>query len=162
MAKKFDDLIIEVLKVMDNAQKEIYFATRYHDQHVSSRVFEKFGKGVRIHILDGNPEQISVENRLAALIRTPPNKGIAKLVKKITTSPRFDLKRLPDLPISFMVVDGIQVVYETINFINPDQFTLAVSKYDDYHLAQQCIDYFKMLSKNRTTPRLLQETAKLI
>ncbi len=147
---------------MDNAQKEIYFATRYHDQHVSSRVFEKLGKGVTVHILDGNPEQISVENRLAAIIRTPPNRGIAKLVKKITTSPRFGLKRLPDLPISFMVVDGIQVVYETINFINPDQFTLAVSKYDDYHLAQQFIDYFKMLSRNGTTPRLLQETAKLI
>jgi hypothetical protein len=162
VAKKFDDLIIEVLKVMDNAQKEIYFATRYHDQHVSSRVFEKLGKGVTVHILDGNPEQISVENRLAAIIRTPPNRGIAKLVKKITTSPRFDLKRLPDLHISFMVVDGIQVVYETINFINPDQFTLAVSKYDDYHLAQQFIDYFKMLSRNGTTPRLLQETAKLI
>lgn len=110
MAKKFDDLIVEVLKVIDNAQKEIYFATRYHDQHVSSRVFEKFGKGVSIHILDGNPEQISVENRLAAIIRTPPNRGTAELVKKITISSRFDLKRLPDLPVSFMVVDGIQVV----------------------------------------------------
>lgn len=63
---------------MDNAQKEIYFATRYHDQHVSSIVFEKLGKGVTVHILDGNPEQISVENMLAAIIRTPPNRGIAK------------------------------------------------------------------------------------
>jgi len=157
VAKKFDDLIVEVLKVIDNAQKEIYFATRYHDQHVSSRVFEKFGKGVSIHILDGNPEQISVGNRLAAIIRTPPNRGTAELVKKITTSSRFDLKRLPDLPISFMVVDGIQVVYETINFINPDQFTLAVSKYDDAYLARQFIDYFKLLSKDGTTPSLLQE-----
>lgn len=65
VAKKFDDLIVEVLKVLDNAEKEIYFATRYHDPHVSTKVFEKFGKGVTIHILDGNPEQISVENRLA-------------------------------------------------------------------------------------------------
>ncbi len=63
VAKKFDELIIEVLKVMDNAQKEIYFATRYHDQPVSSRVFEKLGKGVTVHILDGNPEQISVDNK---------------------------------------------------------------------------------------------------
>jgi hypothetical protein len=39
-------------------KKEIYFATRCHDQHVSSRVFEKLGKGVTVHILDGNPEQI--------------------------------------------------------------------------------------------------------
>lgn len=31
VVKQFDDLIVEVLKVMDNAEKEIYFATRYHD-----------------------------------------------------------------------------------------------------------------------------------
>ena len=66
VVKKFDDLIVEVLKIMDNAEKEIYFATRYHDPYVSTKVFEKFSKGVTIHILDGNPEQISVESRLAA------------------------------------------------------------------------------------------------
>ena len=37
VARRFDDLIVEVLKVLDNAQKEVYFATRYHDPHVSSK-----------------------------------------------------------------------------------------------------------------------------
>jgi predicted transcriptional regulator len=157
VAKKFDDLIVEVLKVMDNAEKEIYFATRYHDPYVSTKVFEKFSKGVTIHILDGNPEQISVESRLAAIIRTPPNRETAQMVKKITKSPRFDLKRLPELPLSFMVVDGIQVVYDTVNFINPEQFTIAISKYDDTYTAKQFIDYFKTLSKDATTPKLLEE-----
>jgi hypothetical protein len=36
----FDDLIIEVLKVINNAKKEIYFATMYHDRHVSAEVRE--------------------------------------------------------------------------------------------------------------------------
>jgi hypothetical protein len=48
-----------------------------------------------------------------------------KMVKKITRS-RFDLKRLPDLPQSLMVVDGIRVVYDTVNFINLEQFTIAI------------------------------------
>jgi hypothetical protein len=157
VVKKFDVLIVEVLKVMDNAEKEIYFATRYHDPYVSTKVFEKFSKGVTIHILDGNPEQISVESRLAAIIRTPPNRETAQMVKKITRSPRFDLKRLPELPLSFMVVDGIQVVYDTVNFINPEQFTIAISKYDDTYTATQFIDYFKTLSKDATTPKLLEE-----
>ena len=157
VVKKFDDLIVEVLKVMDNAEKEIYFATKYHDPYVSTKVFEKFSKGVTIHILDGNPEQISVESRLAAIIRTPPNRETAQMVKKITKSPRFDLKRLPELPLSFMVVDGIQVVYDTVNFINPEQFTIAISKYDDTYTAKQFIDYFKTLSKDATTPKLLEE-----
>ena len=26
----FDALIVEVLKLLDNAEKEVYFATRYH------------------------------------------------------------------------------------------------------------------------------------
>ena len=107
--------------------------------------------------MDGNPEQISVESRLAAIIRTPPNRETAQMVKKITRSPRFDLKRLPELPLSFMVVDGIQVVYDTVNFINPEQFTIAISKYDDTYTAKKFIDYFKTLSKDATTPKLLEE-----
>jgi predicted transcriptional regulator len=157
MVKKFEKLIPEVLKVLDNAENEVYFATRYHDPHVSAKVFEKFGKGVTIHILDGNPEQISVENRLTAILRTPPNRETAELVKKIVKSSRFDLKRLPVLPISFMVVDGIQVVYETVNFMNPEAFTVAVSKYDDAYLAQRFIEYYKLLSKDATIPKLVQK-----
>lgn len=157
VVKRFDDLIVEILKVLDNAEKEVYFATSYHDPHVSSKVFEKIGKGVTIHILDGNPEQITVESRLAAIIRTPPNRVTAEMVKKIIKSPRFDLKRLPNLSQSFMVVDGIQVVYDTVNFINPEQFTIAISKYDDAYMAQRFIEYFKLLSKDATIPKLMEE-----
>jgi len=154
VVKGFESLIPEVLKVLDNAENEVYFATRYYDPHVSNMVFQKFSKGITIHILDGNPNQISVENRLAAIIRTPPNRETAEMVKKVLKSSRFDLKRLSNLPLSFIVVDKIQVVYETINFINPEQFTIAVSKYDDAYFAQRFIEYFKMLSKNATIPDL--------
>ena len=157
VVRKYEDLIVEVLKVLDNAEKEVYFATRYHDPHVSSKVFEKLAKGVTIHILDGNPEQITVESRLAAIIRTPPNRETAEMVKKITRSSRFDLKRLPDLPQSFMVVDGIQVVYDTVNFTNPEQFSIAVSKYDDAYSAQRFIEYFKALSKDETIQKLVEQ-----
>jgi len=60
-----------------------------------------------------------------------------------------------------MVVDGIQVVYDTVNFINPEQFSIAISKYDDAYMAQRFIEYFKMLSKDAITPQLLvQKRAK--
>ena len=157
VVKRFDDLVVEILKVLDNAEKEVYFATRYHDPHVSSKVFEKLAKGVTIHILDGNPEQITVENRLAAIIRTPPDRETSEMVKKITTSSRFDLKRLPNLPQSFMVVDGIQVVYDTVNVINPEQFSIAISKYDDAYTSQRFIEYFKLLSKDAITSKLVGE-----
>jgi hypothetical protein len=156
VVKAFDSLIPEVLKVLDNAEKEVYFATKYHDPHISNLVFKKFREGASIHILDGNPEQISVEKRLAAIVRTPPNKEIADMVKKILRSSRFDLKRVPNLPISFMVVDRVQVVYETINFTSPEQFSIAISKYDDTYTANQFIDYFRILSKNALPAKLLE------
>jgi hypothetical protein len=56
-----------------------------------------------------------------------------------------------------MVVDGIQVVYDTVNFINPEQFTIAISKYDDTYMAQRFIEYFRILSKDATTPKIGEE-----
>jgi hypothetical protein len=154
--KDFNSLIIEVMKLIENAQKEIYFASRYHDPHVATRTFEKFTKGVSLHILDGNPEAISVENRINAILRTPPNREMLELVKNMIKSPRFDLKKTTGLPASFLVIDGIQVIYETTNYTNPEQFTVALAHYDDSYLAQQFIKYFELLSKDAVAPKLLQ------
>jgi DNA-binding transcriptional ArsR family regulator len=155
--KDFSRLILEVIKLLENAQREIYFATRYHDPHVSSKTFEKFAKGATLHILDGNPEPISVENRLNAILRTPPNRETYELVNHMIKSSRFDLRKRADLPASFLVVDGTQVLYETINYFNPEQFTVALAYYDDAYLAEQFIHYFKLLSKDAVAPKLLQQ-----
>src|SRR6187200_207987 len=154
--KDFNRLIIETMKLMENAQKEVYFASRYHDPHVASKTFEKFTKGVTLHILDGNPEPISVENRLNAILRTPPNRETFELINNMIKSSRFDLKKATTLPASFLVVDGIQVIYETINYANPEQFTVALAHYDDSYLGQQFIKYFELLSKDSLAPKLLQ------
>jgi hypothetical protein len=71
-------------------------------------------------------------------------------------SSRFDLKKATTLPASFLVVDGIQVIYETINYANPEQFTVALAHYDDSYLGQQFIKYFELLSKDSLAPKLLQ------
>jgi predicted transcriptional regulator len=154
--KDFNSLIIEVMKLLENAQKEIYFATRYHDPYISSKTFEKFNKGVTLHMLDSNPEPINIENRINAILRTPPNRETFELINNMIKSSRFDLKRITNLPASFLVIDGIQVIYETINYTNPEQFTLALAHYDDSYLAQQFISYFKLISKEAVAPKLLQ------
>ena len=59
-----------------------------------------------------------------------------------------------------MVVDGIQVVYETVNYINPEQFTIAVSKYDDTYMAERFIEYFKILSADAAIPTLIEFARK--
>jgi hypothetical protein len=46
---------------------------------------------------------------------------------------------------SFLVIDGNQVLYENINHGNPEEFTIAIARYDDTYLADQFISYWKLL-----------------
>jgi hypothetical protein len=152
--KDYNRLVVEVTKLLEGAQNEVYLATRYHDPHFSKLLFAKVAGGVTLHMLDGLPDQICVENRLNAVLRTPPNKETFDMVNSIVRSPRFDLKRT-SLAASFMVVDGTAVCYETTNYANPEQFTLAISQYDDPYLAKRFISYYDTLAKTATIPQLL-------
>jgi len=170
--KDFNRLVIEVIRMLEDAKKEVYFASRYHDPHVSKKMFDKVEKGVTVHFLDGNPQQISVESRLNAILRTPPNEETYKTVNRLIRSHCFELKSLEPATIvsngnnstihkfnSFLVIDGNQVLYENINYGNPEEFTVAIARYDDTYLAEQFISYWKLLSKDAVVPKLL-ETAR--
>lgn len=154
VVKNYNQLVAEVIKLLGLAQKEVYLATRYHDPNFSKIIFNKISEGLKVHMLDSLPEQISVENRLNAVLRTPPSREAYEMVDTLIKSPWFDLKR-KEIPASFMVVDGRMVCYETTNFTNPEEFTLAISHYDDPYLAQRLIQYYGMLEKNATIPQLL-------
>jgi hypothetical protein len=167
--KDFNRLVIEVIRMLEDAKREVYFASRYHDPHVSKKMFDKVEKGVTVHFLDGNPQQISVESRLNAILRTPPNEEIYKTVNRLIRSHYFELKSLEPTTIvsngnntvvpkfnSFLVIDGNQVLYENINYGNPEEFTVAIARYDDTYLAEQFISYWKLLSKDAVVPKLLE------
>ena len=170
--KDFNRLVIEVIRMLEDAKKEVYFASRYHDPHVSKKMFDKIDKGVTVHFLDGNQPQISVESRLNAVLRTPPNEETYKTVNRMIKSHFFELKSLEPAAIasngnislipkfnSFLVIDANQVLYENINYGNPEEFTVAIARYDDTYLAEQFISYWKLLSKDAAVPKLL-ETAR--
>ncbi|HET7149189.1 MAG TPA: hypothetical protein VFI73_11895 [Candidatus Nitrosopolaris sp.] len=168
--KDFNHLIIEVIRMLEDAKKEIYFASRYHDPYVSKKMFEKVETGVKVHFLDGNPQQISVESRLNAILRTPPNEETFRRVNKLIRSHCFELKSLEPTTLvsncennmipkfnSFLVTDCNQVIYENINYGNSEHFTVAIARYDDTYLAEQFINYWKLLSKDAMIPKLLQD-----
>jgi hypothetical protein len=139
---------------MGSAQHEVYMASRYHDPHFSNLMFKKIADGIQMHLLDSLPDQISVENRLNAVLRTPPNRETFEIIDKIIKSGRFDLKR-KKVAASFMVVDGTAVCYETANYTNPEQFTLALSHYDDPYLAKRFVDYYNTISSDAAIPQIL-------
>ena len=167
--KDFNRLVMDILRMLEDAKKEIYFASRYHDQHVSKKMFEKVDNGVSVHFIDGNPKQISVESRLNAVLRTPPNDETYRKVSKLVKSRYFELKNLEPTSIerdgrniivpkfnSFLVVDGTQVVYENINYGNPEEFTVAIARYDDAYLSEQFVNYWKLLARDAIEPKLLE------
>lgn len=154
VVKNYTQLVAEVIKLLGLAQKEVYLATRYHDPSFANIIFKKISEGLTVHMLDSLPEQISVESRLNAVLRTPPNRETFEMVSALIRSPWFDLKR-GEISASFMVVDGRMVCYETTNYSNPEEFTLAISHYDDPYLAQRLISYYNTQVKNATVPKLL-------
>ncbi|MFZ0514638.1 MAG: hypothetical protein WAM14_23745 [Candidatus Nitrosopolaris sp.] len=167
--KDFHRLVIEVIRMLEDAKKEIYFASQYHDPYVSKKMFEKVEKGVTVHFLDGNPQQISVESRLNAILRTPPDEETFRTVNRLVRSQDFELRNLEPTTIvsngnsssipkfnSFLVIDGNQVIYENINYGNPEEFTVAIARYDDAYLAEQFINYWKLLSKDAMVTKFLE------
>jgi lipopolysaccharide export LptBFGC system permease protein LptF len=152
--KDYNRLVIEVIKLMESAQHEVYLASRYHDPHFAKLLFKKVAEGVTVHLFDGNPDQISVESRLNAVLRTPPDRETFEMVNKIVKSGKLDLKK-GNVTASFMVVDGTTVCYETTSYTNPEQFTLAISQYDDPYLANRFISYYDMMTKDAAPSQLL-------
>jgi predicted transcriptional regulator len=158
--KDYNKLVLEVTKLLESAEREVYLATRYHDPHFSKLMFHKVAnEGLMMHMLDGLPDQISVENRLNAILRVPPNRETFEMVNKIIKSQRFELRKAK-LSASFMVVDGTTVCYETTDYLNPEQFTLAISQYDDPYLAQRFISYYRTLVKDAKVPQLIESIRK--
>ncbi|HJU94460.1 MAG TPA: hypothetical protein VJ643_00355 [Nitrososphaera sp.] len=158
--KDYNKLVLEVTRLLESAEKEVYMATRYYDLHFSRLMFHKVAnEGLTMHLLDGLPDQISVANRLNAILRVPPNRETFEMVNKIIKSKRFDLRKAK-LSASFMVVDGTTVCYETTDYANPEQFTLAISHYDDPYLAQRFISYYQTLVKNASVPQFIQSIQK--
>ncbi|MGH9927386.1 MAG: hypothetical protein ACRD5B_18620, partial [Nitrososphaeraceae archaeon] len=154
--KDYNKLVLEVTRLLESAEKEVYLASRYHDPHFSKLMFHKVAnEGLTMHLLDGLPDPICVENRLNAILRVPPNRETFEMVNRIIKSQRFELRKAK-LSASFMVVDGTAVCYETTDYVNPEEFTLAISHHDDPHLAQRLISYYRTLVKDAKVPQLIE------
>jgi hypothetical protein len=156
IVKDFEQLVHEVGKLLEGAQEQIYFATRYHDPKISAKLLQLHRKGITLNLLDGNPTQTSLESRLNAVLRTPHNKESYELVQEMIKSPRFNLRTCP-VPVSFAVIDGRQAAFEVISPANPQDFTIGIASHDDAYLAQTLVKYFDSLAKAASAPLWLAE-----
>jgi hypothetical protein len=102
-------------------------------------------------------------------LRTPPYDETFRRVNRLIRSQCFKFESLEPTTVvangnsnviprfnSFLVIDGNQVIYENINYSNPEDFTVAIARYDDMYLAEQFIKYWYLLSKDAMTPKVLE------
>jgi hypothetical protein len=150
--KNYNDLVEEIIKTLDKAVKRVYFASRFHDPTFLRKLMELLERGVDIRIIDGLPEQISLENRVNSVLRTPPNKETFDKVMDMVNSPLFNV-RMQEIPITFLIVDDSIVLYEMINPVNPERFALAVKTQRESYLATQFVHYFLDLWRGGANPR---------
>ncbi len=155
--KTYDELTKEVLKLIGSAKKSIYIASRYHEPNVSYRIMEKFGEGVSLNILDGNPSGTSFALRLKAALNDPANNLLAKAMLES------DKVRLRNrvLDYSFIVVDEKYCGFEVVNPLSPHEFNLAV-EFIDQEVSQKLIDIFEKLWLSSETSIKSSESTQTI
>jgi len=101
-------------------------------------------------------QSITLENRSNAVIRNPHDKDTYETVQDMIRSPRFELFRLEALSTSFLIVDGRQVLYKTVSYVNPEEFTIAIAKLCDNYLVEKYINYVNLLKQNANTLKIIQ------
>jgi len=124
---------------IQRAEKEIILASRYYDPSIAPLLFGAFSRGVKIVFIDGNPEATSFRNRLAAVMRTPPDTKTLLDVKKFTTSPNVKIASA-NLPYSFLVVDRVHSIVELPNPLSPEEFNIAIG-ISDAVAAEKLVKY---------------------
>ena len=145
----YEGLVQEVMRLIELGKKEIHIASRYHEPEVSKRLIEKFGKGVALNIIDGNPTGISLTARLQAA-STSADPATRAIMKAVLESPRVRIARL-SLDYSFIVVDRRYCGFEVVSPLSPHDFKLAV-EFEEEELAQRMVDVFENLWKSGQSP----------
>ena len=150
----YEDLVKEVSRLIESAKTEIHIASRYYEPEVSKRLIEKFGKGVILNILDGNPSGTSLVSRLRAA-STAGDPATQAVVKAVLESPKVRIRSLP-MEYSFIVIDRRFCGFEVVSPLNPHEFKLAV-EFEEDELAQTMVELFeKLWNKAESTAPLYQ------
>ena len=112
IVRSFKDLIGLVKDLLEKAEEELLFATRYTDTSIAEPFLGAFKRGVKMSVLDGDKRAFSKRINLLRVVLS--DTGTLGSLFEFLNSP--DVKvRYVDLPYSFAVVDTEYVVFEVTN-----------------------------------------------
>jgi len=110
--RSFKDLIKLVIALLENANEEILFASRYTDASIVESFLNAFKRGLKIFCLWGDKKEFSQRINLLRILLTNP--GVIRNIRELLDSPNVKL-RYADLPYSFAVIDRKFVIFEVVN-----------------------------------------------
>lgn len=113
VVQTYEDLVTAVIKLIEKAEREIFFASRYTDFRISDPILRAFDRGIKFSLLDGDKSNLSSRMQMLRLILSNPK--TVKHLYELINSPDIRIKYV-NLPYSFIVVDK---KYACVELINP-------------------------------------------
>ena len=143
----FQELAVELAKMISSARKEIYLAPRYYEPAITSRLLAKLAEGIPFHMLDAKACGLALEERLRSAY-THDTKNRSLIQKALDT--QGVIVSVERLDYSFVVVDGELCGVELVNPLNPDDFFGAL-KIRNRDLGSKLIQVFEGLSGSQNS-----------
>ncbi|MCS6768386.1 MAG: hypothetical protein RMJ59_04740 [Candidatus Nitrosocaldus sp.] len=140
------DLLINMLQErMRDVKSQAWYATRYFNEHIISRVIELHRKSVDVRVL---VDRTLVERYIAEYMDIDKGLHGHELERfKMLTDPFYPdrlERRVTDIPFSMVVLDGRYVGIELVNASNPGRFYAGVYIENEY-IASQLSGFFETL-----------------
>jgi len=153
MADTWEKVVQDVLEYVNNAEKEIYFATQYVDMRVVESLLSAAQKGVKMKFLVGEQQNVSgaVHHLLKSLFTDPKT---LKFLFSFVKSPDLQLKYV-ELPYTFVIVDR---KYSMVEVTRPYTKTFSLGFFfHNEKLSERLIESFETLWEKGSEVNILKK-----
>jgi DNA-binding HxlR family transcriptional regulator len=156
----YEELVKTVAYCFDRAQKEVRIASRYTPMEVAEKVHDNMVRNVKMDWIDGDKSNISSKLQIMKFVFMNPRAVIN--FYEAMNNPNNSAKYYPELPYSFMVVDGDFGAFEITDPIN-NEFVFAIF-FEDRDLCErlnQVFDDLKEKAKEHPYNELAKKISKI-
>ena len=142
MADTWEKVVDDVIEHINKAKKEIFFASRYYDVRTSEAILKAVQRGVDVYVLIDKEIDVPKAIRiLLSFLLTGP-KALNTLFNLLKSS-KLKTKRYPDIPYSFIIIDG---EYSMVEVVTPVKKTFSIAfLFYGKTVAKRLLDSFKRL-----------------
>jgi len=152
VADTWEKVVRHTIEILENAEKNIYFVTKYVEMRVVEILIKKYQKGVKMYLLSDNAESFSDKFRMIVMMLSNPK--MVKYFFDFFSSDEINFKLVEDVPYTFIVVDEKYVMIEIANPIN-NKFLVAFF-FKNEKIAKRLLETFdKLWDKAKEIKELL-------